>query len=401
MEKDYLILKRASASVRRDCVHDRPNHSADALTIIIALGFLWNYLTNFFRDLPTGAMTWLLLTLIFLLGSISFILSPEGKKIVRRTRTIEGGHESKRIWNLGSLFRDHTAYWDNRDGFVLRVARVCAETAESPWTHELPDESDFVDKRAAWRVGFLRTARWISGLTWLVLGVSLWDPASGERTRTVQSAKLGSCSAGSARSVRGARRVGDVGNLQCVVLDMEVVGFGRAGDGAGSRTARAGRVSRRPVGHLFHGAGRRCVDCDGRLCAIVHPLVGRSGPRCARRRAPFDNIVFAICLVVYLFARSAEMSSTRCLQANRDADEDIGPPAMSAIGTSRPGSSTFRLSTTPVSMSLTGSRFSSDSAPGPATSRRTEADPLSIFRNARLANFSRRANNTAHPEVIE
>jgi len=169
------------------------------ITIIIALGFLWNYLTNFFRDLPTGAITWLLLTLIFLLGSISFILSPEGKKIVQapvsrplglrrwvdlyasadpvpngRTRTIEGGHESKRIWNLGSLFRDHTAYWDNRDGFVLRVARVCAETAESPWTHELPDESDFVDKRAAWRVGFLRTARRISGLTWLVLGVSLW-----------------------------------------------------------------------------------------------------------------------------------------------------------------------------------------------------------------------------------
>src|SRR5262249_44809878 len=92
-----------------------------------------------FRDLPTGAITWLLLTLIFLLGSISFILSPEGKKIVQapvsrplglrrwvdlyasadpvpngRTRTIEGGHESKRIWNLGSLFRDHTAYWDNR-----------------------------------------------------------------------------------------------------------------------------------------------------------------------------------------------------------------------------------------------------------------------------------------------
>lgn len=57
---------------------------------------------------------------------------------------------------------------------MLRVARVCAETAESPWTHELPDESDFVDKRAAWRVGFLRTARRISGLTWLVLGVSLW-----------------------------------------------------------------------------------------------------------------------------------------------------------------------------------------------------------------------------------
>jgi hypothetical protein len=169
------------------------------IVIVIVLLFLWNFLTNVFQDLPTVAITWLLLTLIFLVGSIRFILSPEGKKIVQapvsrplglrrwldlyasadpvpngRTRTIEGGHESKRIWNLGSPFRDHTAYWDNRDGFVLRVARVCAETAESPWTHELPNESDFVDKRAAWRVGFLRTARRISGLTWLVLGVSLW-----------------------------------------------------------------------------------------------------------------------------------------------------------------------------------------------------------------------------------
>ena len=40
-------------------------------------------------------------------------------------------------------------------------------------------------------------------------------------------------------------------------------------------------------------------------------------------------------------------------------------PDMSASLIGRLGSSTFRLSTTPVSMSLTGSRFSSDSAPGP------------------------------------
>ena len=153
----------------------------------------------YFQHLPLNSLIWLFAMLIFLRGSISFILSPEGKKIVEapvsrplglrrwvdlyasadpvpngRTRTIEGGHESKRIWNQGSLIRDHTAYWDNRDGFVLRVARVCAETAESPWTHKLPDESDFVDKRAAWRVGFLRTARLISGLAWLGLGVLLW-----------------------------------------------------------------------------------------------------------------------------------------------------------------------------------------------------------------------------------
>jgi hypothetical protein len=170
------------------------------IIMLAALGGVWGWVAGYFSDLPMGTIVWLFFTLAILYGSISFILSPEGKKIVQapvsrplglrrwvdlyasadpvpngRTRTIEGGHESKRIWNLGSLIRDHTTYWDNRDGFVLRVARVCAETAESPWTHQLPDESDFVDKRAAWRVGFLRTARWISGLTWLVLGVSLWS----------------------------------------------------------------------------------------------------------------------------------------------------------------------------------------------------------------------------------
>src|SRR5262249_53462611 len=66
--------------------------------------------------------------------------------------------ESIPIWNLGSIFADHTAYWANRDGFVLRVARVCVETAQSPWKDTLPGKWDFVDKRAAWRVGFLRMA---------------------------------------------------------------------------------------------------------------------------------------------------------------------------------------------------------------------------------------------------
>ena len=66
------------------------------------------------------------------------------------------------------------------------------------------------------------------------------ETESSERTRTIQSAQLGSCFAGSARPVRGAHRVGDVGNVQRVMLDMELVGLGRAGAGAGSRTARAG-----------------------------------------------------------------------------------------------------------------------------------------------------------------
>ena len=81
---------------------------------------------------------------------------------------------SIKIWNLGSLIADHTAYWTNIDGFVLRVARVCAETAQSPWISELPSESTSVDERAAWRVGFLRIARWSASFVWLVVFVLVW-----------------------------------------------------------------------------------------------------------------------------------------------------------------------------------------------------------------------------------
>ena len=155
----------------------------------------------FFDDvLPLGSVGWLFVALFSLFSSIKFILSSDGKKIIQApvsrpvglrrwidlyasadlvpngpTRTVEGEHDSKRIWNLHSLFADHTAYWNNRDGFVLRVARACAETAGSPWTHQLPHDSDFIDKRAAWRVGFLRVARWSSGLAWFALGISLWN----------------------------------------------------------------------------------------------------------------------------------------------------------------------------------------------------------------------------------
>jgi hypothetical protein len=96
-----------------------------------------------------------------------------------RMRSEDDRHKSIPIWNSGSRFADHTTYWDNRDGFVLRVARVCAETARSPWTDALPGESDFADKRAAWRVGFLQMARWCSGLTLLVLGTFLWTEHQG------------------------------------------------------------------------------------------------------------------------------------------------------------------------------------------------------------------------------
>lgn len=77
--------------------------------------------------------------------------------------------ESVPIWNQGSVTSDHVTYWDNLDGFVLRVARVCAETADSAWIPALPVESKRVDERAAWRVSFLRVARWSTVLVWLFL----------------------------------------------------------------------------------------------------------------------------------------------------------------------------------------------------------------------------------------
>lgn len=141
----------------------------------------------------------------YIFGSIKFILGNTMKKIatapVRKprglhrwvdlyasadpvpngpTRTeIPDSIESVQIWNLGSMLSDHTAYWSNRDEFVLRVAKLCAETAKSPWSRALPEEPCFeagpVDTRAAWRVGLLRTAllvvRWIG----VVGGVVVWN----------------------------------------------------------------------------------------------------------------------------------------------------------------------------------------------------------------------------------
>jgi hypothetical protein len=80
------------------------------------------------------------------------------------------------VWNRGSILSDHTTYWDNLDGFVLRIARVCAETAKSPWQDKLPPATcwEWADPRAAWRVDFLRWAEWLNTLLWLFAFVLLW-----------------------------------------------------------------------------------------------------------------------------------------------------------------------------------------------------------------------------------
>jgi hypothetical protein len=82
--------------------------------------------------------------------------------------------KSIRISNLGSFFGDHTAYWDNLDGFVLPVVRACAQTAHSSWRAELPRELPKTNERSKWRVGYLQLARWTVYFSSFVVGCSFW-----------------------------------------------------------------------------------------------------------------------------------------------------------------------------------------------------------------------------------
>jgi hypothetical protein len=83
---------------------------------------------------------------------------------------------SVQVWNRGALLSDHTTYWDNLDGFVLRVARMCAETAESPWQDKLPPATQvgWLDRRAAWRVGILRWTACGNRMLWAIVWWLLW-----------------------------------------------------------------------------------------------------------------------------------------------------------------------------------------------------------------------------------
>jgi fumarate reductase subunit D len=83
---------------------------------------------------------------------------------------------SVQVWNRGALLSDHTTYWDNLDGFVLRVARMCAETAESPWQDKLPPatQAGWLDRRAAWRVGLLRWTVCGNRMLWAIVWCLLW-----------------------------------------------------------------------------------------------------------------------------------------------------------------------------------------------------------------------------------
>jgi hypothetical protein len=75
--------------------------------------------------------------------------------------------ENVRVWNRGSFLTDHMTYWENIDGFVLRVIRVCAETAGETWA----TSARISDARARWRVNVLRLTRWGNASLWIVIGI--------------------------------------------------------------------------------------------------------------------------------------------------------------------------------------------------------------------------------------
>ena len=164
-----------------------------AILLGLLLPALW-YLNH--MNLPLGAISVLTVAVMLVFGSTAMLLSQDLKSdlaIVRRPDGLEawtdiyasndpvpngptlmedpGRPKSIEIWNLGSAFGDHTGYWDNRDGFVLRIARECGRVAESPWLAQLPTETQYVDRRAAWRIGFLRLARRTVFLSVMLAGV--------------------------------------------------------------------------------------------------------------------------------------------------------------------------------------------------------------------------------------
>jgi hypothetical protein len=154
-------------------------------------------------DLPITHVEFLVIMLANLGGSLWMILSPTTRTAVTRpvryppglsrwmdvyasadpvpngpTRIEETSAEvtSVQVWNRGALLSDRTTYWNNLDGFVLRVARMCAETAESPWQDKLPPatQAGWLDRRAAWRVGLLRWTVWGNRILWAFVWCLLW-----------------------------------------------------------------------------------------------------------------------------------------------------------------------------------------------------------------------------------
>ena len=154
----------------------------------------------------------------------------------RRLQMTKGSNLSRSIISARySMTIPRTGITEN--GFVLRVAKICAQTANSPLSDELPCIPDFVDKHAAWRVSFLQMATWSASALWIVIGVLFWNwyqefDTNGACTR------VGANLARSTRSTGNLHRIGYMGNGLGPALPVELVGSRGTGSGAGSRVAR-------------------------------------------------------------------------------------------------------------------------------------------------------------------
>jgi hypothetical protein len=168
-------------------------------SVLVVMGIVfWRYVP---RSIPLGWVAFLVSALILLGAAISGFFSKQTRTVVTIVRkppglcrwidlyasadpvpngktltmkNVEGVTDAIQISNLGSIFGDHTAYWDNLDEFVLRVVKECAETGNSPWKARLPQDTSGVQERAAWRVRWLQLARLTVTMTWLAVGGIVW-----------------------------------------------------------------------------------------------------------------------------------------------------------------------------------------------------------------------------------
>jgi hypothetical protein len=153
------------------------------------------------RSLPLGPVSFLLMTALALAASLKVLLQEEFRAIVTSEVRTPPGLDCNRwidlyasadpvtngptrvgngsalravqIWNRGSPLSDHTTYWDNLDGFTLRVARVCAETSESPWLELITADSTVAEARSAARVRVLVVAKLMAAVGWVGVAVAI------------------------------------------------------------------------------------------------------------------------------------------------------------------------------------------------------------------------------------
>lgn len=165
--------------------------------------YLSKDLLSFLWDVRTGNVMLLVVMLGNLASSMWMILSPATRRAVTepvqhppglprwmdmyssadpvpngptRIEATSAEVTSLRVWNRGALLSDHMTYWENLDGFVLRVARICAETAGSPWCDKLPPamRPGWLDRRARRRVCVLRCTVWGNRMLWVLAFYLLW-----------------------------------------------------------------------------------------------------------------------------------------------------------------------------------------------------------------------------------